>query len=263
MLTLFNTELADLGWAIALHSAGTIVASPLLIAWSRRRATREVLVGSLIVMAAGGVLHGLAQNIAMILVARFIVGAGSANYVITAKYPVIIHTICLSTLIPPIYLAQVSRRTRNRALLLNGVTAIIGFTLGPAFAASFTTLHFSHPPFSLNSSTAPGFFIAVLALCAALFTLCTSLRFLRKKRRRRSKRPGSYDPSNPHPIFNNSASYDISGSLLNYGMANSGYLYTETGSSMYPTSFSLFDILCLPSVLPDFSSSHKLIFSSS
>jgi predicted MFS family arabinose efflux permease len=79
--------LADLGWAIALHSAGTIVASPLLIAWSRRRTVREVLVGSLIIMSAGGILHGMAQNIAMLLVARFIVGAGSANYVITAKYP--------------------------------------------------------------------------------------------------------------------------------------------------------------------------------
>jgi hypothetical protein len=64
--------------------------------------------------------------------------------------------------------------------------------------------------------------------------MCTSLRFLRKKRsRRRKNRPGSYDPSNPHPIFNNSASYDISGSLLNYGIANSGYLYTETGSSVF------------------------------
>lgn len=83
-----NTGLQDLGWAIALHSAGTIVAAPLLIAWSRRRTLREVLVGSLVVMTAGGVLHGMAQNIPMLLVARFVVGAGSANYVITAMYPV-------------------------------------------------------------------------------------------------------------------------------------------------------------------------------
>eukprot|EP00026_Physarum_polycephalum_P003682 Phypoly_transcript_03695.p1 GENE.Phypoly_transcript_03695~~Phypoly_transcript_03695.p1 ORF type:complete len:521 (+),score=50.99 Phypoly_transcript_03695:522-2084(+) len=213
-VTSLGGHLADLGWAIALHSAGTIVASPLLIAWSRRRTVREVLVGSLIVMAVGGIMHGMAQNIAMLLVARFIVGSGSANYVITANY-----------------LAQVSRRTRDRALLFNGITAIVGFTLGPAFAASFTPVHLSRTPFSLDSCTAPGFFIAILAICAALFTTCTSLRFLRKKRsRRRKNRPGSYDPSNPHPIFNNSASYDISGSLLNYGIADSGYLYTETGS---------------------------------
>lgn len=208
-----NGELADLGWAIALHSVGTVVAAPLLIAWSRRRTIREVLVGSLIVMAAGGILHGMAQNIIMLLIARFIVGVGSANYVITANY-----------------LGQVSSRTRNRALLLNGITSIVGFTLGPAFAAIFTTFSVVRHPFSIDSCTAPGFFISLIAIAAAVFTTCTSLRFLRKKRRRRNKRPGSYDPSNPYPIYNNSASYDISGSLLNYGMANSGYLYTETGS---------------------------------
>jgi predicted MFS family arabinose efflux permease len=83
---LICTDLAELGWAIALHSAGTIVTSPLLIAWSRRRTIREVLVGSLIVMIAGGILHGMARNITMLLVARFVIGSGSANYVITAKY---------------------------------------------------------------------------------------------------------------------------------------------------------------------------------
>lgn len=49
---------------------------------------REVLIGSLLIMAGGGVLHGMSSEIYMLLIARFIIGAGSANYVITTMYPV-------------------------------------------------------------------------------------------------------------------------------------------------------------------------------
>ncbi len=76
-----------LGWAIALHSGGTILAGPLLVKWSQNRPLREVLVGTLFVMLCGGAMHGLAQNIEMLLAARFIIGAASANYVLTTVYP--------------------------------------------------------------------------------------------------------------------------------------------------------------------------------
>lgn len=70
------------GWAVAVNSAGSFLASPLFGWWADRRSTREVLAVSLCVMVGGNIMYSLATNIWILLVGRFIVGVASGIHVL-------------------------------------------------------------------------------------------------------------------------------------------------------------------------------------
>src|SRR5579885_471120 len=67
------------GWAVAINSIGSFLASPFFGWWADRRSTREVLAITLIAMTFGNVLYSLSSKYWILLIARFIVGAASGK----------------------------------------------------------------------------------------------------------------------------------------------------------------------------------------
>eukprot|EP01114_Cavostelium_apophysatum_P018577 TRINITY_DN5778_c0_g1_i1.p1 TRINITY_DN5778_c0_g1~~TRINITY_DN5778_c0_g1_i1.p1 ORF type:complete len:493 (+),score=90.41 TRINITY_DN5778_c0_g1_i1:69-1547(+) len=142
------------GWAVAVNSGGSFLASPLIGAWGDRRSAKEVLAVTLIFMIAGNVAYSLATNYWMLLAARFVVGAATANFAISQTY-----------------LAYAST-TKNRGVLmaLNSGFSVLGFIAGPAFASVFSFVDFNIREVEVNSNTAPGFFAAICSMLS-LFSL--------------------------------------------------------------------------------------------
>lgn len=67
------------GWAVAINSIGSFLASPFFGWWADRRSTREVLAITLIAMTFGNVLYSLANKFWLLLIGRFIVGTASGR----------------------------------------------------------------------------------------------------------------------------------------------------------------------------------------
>jgi len=142
------------GWAVAVNSGGSFLASPLFGAWSDRRSSREVILVTLIIMVMGNVLYSLSSNIWMLLAGRFIVGVAAANYAVAQTY--------LS------YATTVDNRTKVMAM--NSAATVLGFIIGPAFALFTTFGAVNIAGIAINSYTLPGYVSAALSIFA-MFSL--------------------------------------------------------------------------------------------
>lgn len=72
-----HAEKSIVGWAVAVNSGGSFLASPVFGAWGDRRTTREVLGVTLVLMIIGNVMYSLSENIYMLLAGRFVVGVAA------------------------------------------------------------------------------------------------------------------------------------------------------------------------------------------
>lgn len=111
----FGQSKSLVGWAVAANSAGTFFASPLLGKWADKRGVKEAIFVSLLVMIGGNAFYSLSQDVWMLLVARFIVGAAAANYAPASAY--------LSYATHP--------NDRTTVMIANSAASILGFILGP------------------------------------------------------------------------------------------------------------------------------------
>jgi predicted MFS family arabinose efflux permease len=68
------------GWAVAVNSGGTFLASPILGKWTDWRGVKEALFISLIVMIGGNIMYALSQDVWMLLASRFIVGCAAGTW---------------------------------------------------------------------------------------------------------------------------------------------------------------------------------------
>eukprot|EP01088_Endostelium_zonatum_P011845 TRINITY_DN259_c4_g1_i1.p1 TRINITY_DN259_c4_g1~~TRINITY_DN259_c4_g1_i1.p1 ORF type:complete len:550 (-),score=75.33 TRINITY_DN259_c4_g1_i1:23-1561(-) len=113
---------SSVGWAVAANSIGSFIASPILGVWADRRGVKEVIFYSLILMVIGNFLYAISVNWIMLVSARFIVGASSANYGPASAY------------------LSYATKTKDRTLVmtLNSGASVLGFILGPTIATIFT-----------------------------------------------------------------------------------------------------------------------------
>eukprot|EP01111_Echinosteliopsis_oligospora_P018820 TRINITY_DN8842_c0_g1_i1.p1 TRINITY_DN8842_c0_g1~~TRINITY_DN8842_c0_g1_i1.p1 ORF type:complete len:526 (-),score=92.02 TRINITY_DN8842_c0_g1_i1:119-1696(-) len=237
-----EARVATLGWAIALHSAGSLVASPLIVTWSQKRPLREILIATLTFMMIGGMMHALAGNdilgknvhvkLGVLLASRAVIGAASANYIVT-----------------PTYISIVPVHQRYRIYSYNGLATLIAFIVGPLAASTTAYLRQDNQGkwwiFVFDEYRIPGLLIAVLAFITIVFTLVAPIRALRAKREvlewnHRRYRYSTGPSFNNYMTSNNSEplapgdrsstnSIDVmpytnsTGSLSNYGIACSSY----------------------------------------
>jgi len=206
------------GWAVAVNSAGSFLASPVFGYWLDRRGTREVLCFSLIVMVLGNLLYFFSPNIYVLLTARFLVGIAAGNYTVAQTY--------LS------YASTAEDRTKIMAY--NSATTVLGFIFGPSFALVLAFI--PDIPITgeieLNQYTSPGLLSAVLsfgALCAAFF-----LKEVSKPQPPQESNDvehhGTQGRLNAKQNLAGSVStYNFPGSRSDYNYAGSGY-YTGAGS---------------------------------
>lgn len=143
------------GWAVAVNSIGSFLASPLFGYWVDRRSTREVLLCTLIIMVIGNIMYSLATNLWMLLAGRFIVGVAAANYAVAQTY------LSYAT----------TEQNRTKVMALNSAATVLGFIIGPAFAL-LTTLFkpFSIKEITVDADTLPGYLSAILSIIS-MFTL--------------------------------------------------------------------------------------------
>jgi len=147
-----HSKYSIVGWAVAVNSAGSFLASPLFGAWADRRTTREVLAATLILMIIGNVMYSLASNIWMLLAGRFIVGVAAANYAVAQTYLSYVTT----------------QENRTKIMALNSAANVLGFIIGPAFALVMTLFRFEISGIKVDAYTMPGYFSAVMSLFGLL-----------------------------------------------------------------------------------------------
>ncbi len=148
-----------MGWAVAVNSLGSFLASPLFGMWADRRTTREVLAATLVIMIIGNVGYALSINIWILLISRFVVGVAAANYAVAQTY------LSYAT----------TQDLRTRVMAMNSAATVLGFIVGPALSYVFTFFKFSINEINVNSSTMPGYFSGILSLGGLI-----SLIFLRE-----------------------------------------------------------------------------------
>jgi len=161
------------GWAVAVNSFGSFIASPIIGYWGDRRSTREVIAITLIFMMIGNVLYSLSLNIYMILAGRFIVGAAAANFSVAQTYLAYATTL----------------DTRTLVMTLNSGVSVIGFIAGPAFAYVCSYIDFNIKSVNINSNTAPGYIASIISILG-LFSLLL-LKEIPKSRKKRRQDVGS------------------------------------------------------------------------
>jgi len=137
-----------LGWAVAVNSCGSLIASPLFGYWGDRRSTKEVIALSLVVMIAGNIMYSLATDQYILLAGRFIVGVASANAAVSQTY--------LSYTSTP--------ENRTKIMALNSACTVLGFIIGPALALITTFINFSFYGIHVNENNSAGYLSAVLSL---------------------------------------------------------------------------------------------------
>jgi len=142
-----------IGWAVAVNSFGTFIASPVLGKWADWRGVKEVIFGSLIIMIIGNGLYSVSMNIPVLMAARFIVGVAAANYAPASAY--------LSYATHP--------KDRLTVMTLNSAASILGFILGPALATLLTLFSFKIWKISFDELTNPGWASVILSLICLLF----------------------------------------------------------------------------------------------
>eukprot|EP01104_Vermistella_antarctica_P009175 TRINITY_DN2337_c1_g2_i1.p1 TRINITY_DN2337_c1_g2~~TRINITY_DN2337_c1_g2_i1.p1 ORF type:complete len:508 (-),score=119.42 TRINITY_DN2337_c1_g2_i1:112-1635(-) len=156
-------QISMVGWAVAINSLGTFLASPIFGAWGDKRTMKEVLLFSLILNVAGNVLYSTSYMLSpygvyALLMARFIIGLAAANYAVASAY--------LSYATKP--------RDRTKVMALNSASTVLGFILGPAFAILSSVIDFSidlprfNQVLSFNPNTLPGWISSVMSLACML-----------------------------------------------------------------------------------------------
>uniref|UniRef100_A0A6B2L399 Major facilitator superfamily (MFS) profile domain-containing protein n=1 Tax=Arcella intermedia TaxID=1963864 RepID=A0A6B2L399_9EUKA len=146
------------GWAVAVNSLGTFLASPVFGWWADKRNFREVFFISLVLMFASNLWYALCKDKYQLFAARFIVGVAAANYAPANSY------LSYAT----------SSADRAKIMTWNAASTVLGFICGPAFslltslpALSFTA-HIGNYELDFDAETAPGWVSAFFALCGIL-----------------------------------------------------------------------------------------------
>ena len=106
----------EVGLILTLYALAQLIFTPLLGGLSDRYGRRPVIIGSLLIEAAGFALTALAGSLPLLLVARFIGGIGASN--ISSAQAVVADTT------PP--------EGRARGMGLIGASIGLGFVVGPA-----------------------------------------------------------------------------------------------------------------------------------
>jgi len=178
---IMHAQYSSVGWAVAVNSAGSFLASPLFGGWSDRRGTREVLASTLILMIFVNVMYSLATNIWLLLAGRFIVGVAAANYAVAQTYLSYVTT----------------QANRTKIMALNSAANVLGFIIGPAFALIFTTFSFEVSGIKVDAYTLPGYFSAVLSLFGllSLVTLKEVSESQKKAKKPKASASGKYGGS--------------------------------------------------------------------
>lgn len=150
----FGVNQSWTGWAVAVNSGGTFLASPILGKWTDLRGVKEALFISLAVMIGGNIMYALSQDVWMLLASRFIVGCAAANYAPASAY--------LTYATHP--------NDRTTVMIANSAASILGFILGPAMATGLSALPaFELSVFKGNDLTYPGWASVLLALFCLIF----------------------------------------------------------------------------------------------
>jgi len=150
----FGVNQSWTGWAVAVNSGGTFLASPLLGKWTDWRGVKEALFISLVVMIGGNIMYALSVDVWMLLASRFIVGCAAANYAPASAY--------LTYATHP--------NDRTTVMIANSAASILGFILGPAMATGLSALPaFELSVFKGNDLTYPGWASVLLALFCLIF----------------------------------------------------------------------------------------------
>jgi len=118
------------GWAVAVNSLGTFIASPIMGYWADKRNFREVFFVSLVLMVIGNTWYALANNEYHIFAARFVVGIAAANFAPASSY------LSYAT----------STQVRAKIMSWNAASSVLGFICGPAFSllTSLPAIHFTN-----------------------------------------------------------------------------------------------------------------------
>lgn len=156
----FGVGTAVIGLSISLFGAARLVANLPAGFLSERYGRRLLLVGGPAITVVGSLLSGLAPDIWLLLLFRFISGAGSALYMTGAM----------------VYLVDITTdENRGRLMSIYQGSLLLGVTLGPAIGG------FVAAAFGLRS---PFFLVAALAFLAMLWGMVrlpeTGLRVERK-----------------------------------------------------------------------------------
>jgi len=147
------------GWAVAVNSLGTFLASPLFGYWADRGSFRIVFLAALLIMLVSNIWYALVTDMYQLFVARFFVGVAGASFAPASSY--------LSYATSP--------QERAKIMTWNAASSVLGFICGPSFSllTSLPALEFSFKissyKFSFNAQTAPGW---VSALFAILGIIC-------------------------------------------------------------------------------------------
>lgn len=144
-LEIFGVGGTVLGFLIATFSLAQFLLSPISGDLSDRKGRKIFIVTGLVVYGSGQLLFGLAGDIWLLFVARFLSGTGAA------------------LIMPPImaYVADVTTyEERGKGMGYIGAASSLGFTLGPAIGGFLSNIDI-HVPFYFAGST---------ALLAAIFS---------------------------------------------------------------------------------------------
>lgn len=137
------------GWAVAVNSAGSFLASPVFGAWQDKRSTKEVTAITLVLMILGNVMYSLSTTTWLLLIGRFIVGVAAANYAVAQTY------ISYAT----------TEENRTSVMALNSAANVLGFIIGPSFALFLSWIPNTQlGGVKINEYTSPGYFSAILSL---------------------------------------------------------------------------------------------------
>lgn len=126
-----STGAVAYGFLVAIFAAAQFVFSPLLGRLSDRLGRKPVLVGSLLVLAADYLAHGLADSVLILFISRGVAGACAGTYTVVNAYIADV--------------ADAEQRVKAYGRL--GAAFSFGFILGPAFGGLLSEISLRLPFF--------------------------------------------------------------------------------------------------------------------
>lgn len=144
-----NVHEVWLGVVLSAFQISSILVSPFVGWWLDKRPMKEVLVTQLWISIAGNAMYSLSTSVPMVVVSRFICGAGSTCFLCANLY--IIRTTTVTE--------------RSSAFSKLSGSQLIGLLLGPAFNYPLTQMpHLSLGWIELTPLNAVGLFMCVILL---------------------------------------------------------------------------------------------------